>query len=61
MIDKIPPTLQPTPPDLRVSKNLVPIKPSYGGKHNQNQGNVPTILKNPTWSTKKYSAVEDLK
>lgn len=23
--------------------------------------NVPTILKNPTWSTKKYNVVEDLK
>ena len=51
MTDKIPPALQPTHPDSRVSNNLVPIRTLYGGQHNQNQGNVPTILKNPTWSS----------
>ena len=61
MTDEIPPALQPTPPDPRASNNPPPVRPVYGGKQNQNQGNVPTILKNPAWSTKKYNAVEDLK
>ena len=30
LTDGIPPTLQPTPPDLRASNNLPPIRPVYG-------------------------------
>ncbi len=54
--DGIPPALRPTPLDPRASNNPIPIRPSYGGQQNQNQGNVSTILKNATWSTEKYSA-----
>ena len=61
LIDGIPPALQPTPPNLRASNSLVPVRPPYGGQQNQNQGNIPIILKNHAWSTEKYSAVEDLK
>ena len=53
MIDGIPPTLHPTPPNPKYNNNLVPTKAPYIGKKNQNQGNVPTILKNPIWTTKK--------
>ena len=53
LMDGIPPTLQPTPLDPRASKNLPPIRLLYRGKKNHNQVNVQTILKNPTWSTKK--------
>ena len=61
MTNGIPLALQPTPLDLRASNYLMLVRPPYGGQQNQNQGNVPTILKNPTWSTEEYSAVEDLK
>lgn len=57
----IPLGLQPNPPNPRASKNPPPVRLVYGGQQNQNQGNVPTILKNPSWSTKKYNAIEDLK
>lgn len=61
LTDRIPPSLQPTPPNPRENNNLSPIKPPPTGQQNQNQVNVPTILENPAWSTKKYSLVEDLK
>lgn len=60
MTDGIPPALQPTPIDARETNNPIPIRAPYGGKQNQNQGNVPAILKNPAWSTEKYSVVGDL-
>ena len=61
LMDGIPPALQPTPPNSRENNNSPPIRPVYGGQQNQNQVNVPTILKNPTLSTEKYSVIEDLK
>lgn len=61
MNDGIPLELQPTPPDPRESNNLVPIRLPYGGQQNQNQPNVPKILKNLAWSTEKYSVEKDLK
>ena len=61
LTDGIPLALQPTPPNPRASNNPPPVRLPPTGQQNQNQGNVLTILKNPTWSTKKYSVVEDLK
>ena len=61
LTDGIPPSLQPTPPDPRASNNPPPIRLVYGGQQNQNQGNVPTILRNLGWSKEKYNVVEDLK
>ena len=61
LTDRIPLGLQPTPVDQRASNNMPPVRLIYGGQQNQNQVNVPTILKNPAWSTEKYNAVEDLK
>ena len=61
MTNGIPLGLKPTPPDARASNNLPPVRLVYGGQQNQNQGNVPTILKNLAWSTKKYNVVEDSK
>lgn len=59
--DGIPLALHPKPPNLRANNNLVPTRAPYIGQQNQNQGNMPTILKNPIWATGKYNAVEDLK
>ncbi len=59
--DGIPPGLQPTPPDPRASNNPPLVRPAQGGPQYQNQVNIPTILKNLSWSTEKYNAVEDLK
>lgn len=61
MIDGIPPTLHPKPPNKRTNKNPVTTRAPYIGQKNQNQGNIPTILKNPIWATEKYNTVEDLK
>lgn len=61
LTDGIPPRIQTTPPDLRVSNNLAPIRAPYGGQQNQNQAIVRIIMKNLAWSTAKYSAVEELK
>ena len=61
MTDGIPLGLQPTPPNPRASNNPPLVRPVYGGKQNQNQVNVPTILRNPAWSTQKYNVVEDFK
>ena len=61
LTDGIPPGLQPTPPDPRANNNPLPIRPPPPGQQNQNQGNIPTILKNPAWYAEKYNAVEDLK
>ena len=60
-MDGIPLGLQPTPPDPTASNNPPLVRPIYGGQQNQNQGNVPTILKIPACCTKKYNVVEDLK
>ena len=61
MADGSPPALQPTLSDPRANNNPIPTRSHYVGKQNQNQGSGPTILKNPTWSTVKCSAVEYLK
>ena len=61
LMDGIPLALQPNPPNPRASNNSTPIRPAYGGQQNHNQVNVPTILKNPAWSTEKYNVVEELK
>ena len=61
MTDGIPHALHLASIDPRANKNLVPTKAPCVGKQNQNQGNMPTILKNLRWETKKYNAVEDLK
>ena len=59
--DGAPPSLQITPPNPRVSKNPPLVRPVYGGQQNQNQGNIPTIWKNPACYTENYNALEDLK
>lgn len=61
LIDGIPPTLQPALLDPRVSENPPLVRPPPARQKNQNQGNVPTILKNLAWSMEKYNAMEDLK
>lgn len=57
----IPHVLHLTSPDPRAYKNPIPTRAPYIGKQNQNQENVPTILKSPIWATEKYSVVEDIK
>ena len=61
MTDGIPPRLQSTPLDPRKNNNLIPPREPYVGQKIQNEGNIPTILKNPGWSSEKYSVVEELK
>ncbi len=52
-MDEIPPILQPTPLDPKENNNLPLVRPVQGGQQYQNQVNIPTILKNPAWSTEK--------
>lgn len=53
MANEITPRLKPTPTNPRQNNNLTSARAPFLGKQIQAQGNIPTILKNPAWSSEK--------